>query len=582
MVTAESAAVKALAQRTMQGVLPRSWRLLITFTFVAAAGADARAQSLACPNSPSSATGRNFQNQNLALVNFSRLDLTNANFRGATLKGVSFIRANLTGADFSGATFVDTDPPGRNSDFSFARLDSACFIGAKFQAPTYFTYASLTSVDFSQTDLSNGNAIFGDQPLIFDAAATIRPSFRSTVMNCEFVAKWNQLDLTGANIGACRDQLKPGHDFSGAQMAGVNFDGLDLKGSKWQGAVLEKASFVGATLDNATGWSTSAGGPAVRLSGAVFSDASVKNVDFANAQLYGARFTRANLENSRLQTALLTNNPGGTPPIDNVSNFDSAHLKNVDLSGAKLNSASFRNANFYGSFNINNGPPGGFACTLVATPTSSCGSNVPPPTGFTCSCATARGADLTKADFTGAFLYGTEFTGSGTLINGTVFTNAVLVAANFNGAKFSLDPSEGGAPPAFEGAHLQGADFTGAHLPFTLFNGAYLDFRVGGNVMQVWLSGSHTSFNGWKAPPASICVKADYTNHVTKVPTTTATTTCPNGDPGPCGGSAAAPWRSRVDIGSADPPGYYVNKPTFGNANQSDPNCNAGKVNKDW
>ncbi len=85
---------------------------------------------------------------------------------------MSFIRANLTGADFSGATFVDTGNPGRSSDFSFARLDSACFIGAKFQAPTYFTYATLTSVDFSQTDLSNGNAIFGDQPLKFDAAAT--------------------------------------------------------------------------------------------------------------------------------------------------------------------------------------------------------------------------------------------------------------------------------------------------------------------------------------------------------------------------------------------------------------------------
>jgi hypothetical protein len=87
----------------------------------------------------------------------------------------------------------------------------------------------LTSADFSQTDISKGNAIFGDQALIFDKTAS-RPSFRATVMNCEFVAQWKQLDLTGANI-----------------YSGVNFDNLDLNGSRWTGAVLEHASFQNAT-----------------------------------------------------------------------------------------------------------------------------------------------------------------------------------------------------------------------------------------------------------------------------------------------------------------------------------------------
>lgn len=578
--------MKPPAQRTIRSVLAGSARLLIAALCVAAACADASAQSLACTKSPSSATGRSFEGQTLTLVNFARLDLTNANFRGAKLTGVSFIRANLTGADFSGATFVDTGNPGRGSDFSFARLDSACFIGAKFQAPTYFTYATLTAVDFSQTDISNGNAIFGDQSLIFDKTAS-RPSFRSTVMNCEFVAQWNQLDLTGANIAACRDKLRPGHDFSGALMAGVTFDGLDLTGSKWQGAVLENARFAGATLDGATGWSTSGTGPPVRLAGAVFSDASVKNVDFTYAQLYGALFTRANLENSRLQNALLTNNPDGTPPISNVSNFDYAHLKNVDLSNAKLDSASFVSANFYGSYNVlNHGPPAGFPC-VAKTPTNSCGNTR--VTGFTCSCATARGANLTKANFTGAFLYGTDFGGSDTTINGTVFSYAVLVAANFNGAKFSVDTVEGGAPPAFQGAYLQGTDFTGAALKNTLLSGAYVDFRSGGNTMQFLLDGNHTVFKGWKAQSAKVCVRVDYAG-VTKVPTNTPTMTCPDGFsyPNPNGGCGrTAPpqssrWRSLIDIANVNPPGFYVNKPTFGNANQSDQKCNAAKVDHDW
>jgi uncharacterized protein YjbI with pentapeptide repeats len=561
--------------------------MLMAAVLAASISVEANAQNFACPQRPTSATGRNFENQVLTFINFSRLDLTNANFRGATLKGVSFIRANLTGADFSGATFVDPGNLGRSSDFSFARLDSACFIGAKFQAPTYFTYASLTSVDFSQTDLSNGNAIFGDQPLRFDAQASLRPSFRATVMNCEFVAAWNQFDLTRANIGACREQLQsrpnqPGHDFSGAQMAGVVFDGLDLTNSNWKNAVLENASFVGATLDGATGWSTTKGGPPVRLAGAVFNDASLKKVDFANAQLYGAQFTRANLENSRLQGALLSINPNPSAPVRRKANFDSAHLKNVDLSAANLDSASFRNANFYGSFNLlNHGPPAGFPCQLPAQSNNNCGGL---PTGFTCSCATAKGADLTKVDFTGAFLYGADF-GGGTGLTGTVFTNAVLVAANFNGARFSiLDPAHGGAPAVFDGAYLQGADFTGVQLPYTSLTGAYVDVRPGGNVLQVWLPGGNTSFRGWKSPGTRVCVQADYSSFVTKAPITTNTTTCPKGVLGNCGpiNPSELKWRSVVEIGDTDPPGYYTNPPTFGQANQGDPKCNAGKVDSDW
>ena len=467
----------------MRGVRVRLRTLLIAAMFAAMVGVDANAQGFTCPQRPSSAAGRSFENQTLTFVNFARLDLTNANFRGATLKGVSFIRANLTGADFSGATFVDTGNPGRTSDFSFARLDSACFIGAKFQAPTYFTYATLTSVDFSQTDLSNGNAIFGDQKLMFDASATVRPNFRATVLNCEFVGQWNQLDLTGANIGACRDQLQPGHDFSNARMAGVVFDELNLSKSKWAGA---------------------------DLTGAVFT----------NASIYGSGLS--------------------TPPP----------TCSTDLSS--------------------NG------CTV---------------TGATCSCATLSGANLTGTNFANAYLFGVDFT-TKTVINGTDFSGAILISANFSDANWNVIPTQGGAPPLLSGAYLQGVDMHDANLTDAVLAGAYLDFGVagssnqGGNQVFLKLSGGYTSFNGWGEGPG-VCIAVAYgsENRWSRLPTTNRMT-CPDGQrrTGGCGDldPSNSNWKSGSTLASAAVPGFYLRDASFEKANPDNPVCNLQSINFDW
>src|SRR5690606_13479302 len=101
------------------------------------------------------------------------------------------------------------------TDFSFARLDNARFIGTRFTGTTYLTYASLTCADFSSSVLNNGNAVFGDSSLKFDPDAPCRAKFHGAQMNCEFLAQWDRLDLTGADISACTDLIQPGHDFSG-------------------------------------------------------------------------------------------------------------------------------------------------------------------------------------------------------------------------------------------------------------------------------------------------------------------------------------------------------------------------------
>ncbi|MDI3467216.1 MAG: hypothetical protein OJF50_006037 [Nitrospira sp.] len=506
----------------------------------------------ACPPSLV-ANGHDYHGLALTLCSFSGQDLTNANFNGATLTGVVFIKTNLTGADFSGATFADSGNASLPTDFSFANLTNAKLIGAKFNGTTYLTYTTLTCADFSHTDINTGNAIFGDSPLTIDTTQSCRTKFQNTTMNCEFVAQWNRLDLNGAQIAACTSQLQtaagqPGHDFSGGIYTGVVFDNLDLTASTWTGAVLEHTSFQGVTLDNATGLSGTIAAPS-RLSAVKFNKASVQNVDLSNAQLYGAQFTNANLTNSNLAGSFLSANTAATPPIETAAAFDGAHLKNVNLANAKLQGASFQFASFYGSF-------GG------ATPTFPCKTD----------CATASGADLTGANFSNAYLFGVDFTGDTTTINGTQFGSAILTGASFAGAQFQV---KGGAAPDFTKALLQGAIFDGnANLVNTSLLNAFVDFGAAtnpnqGNILYLLLSADYTGFKGWSGQ-STPCVQAAY-GVFSSVPSTVSMT-CPNGNSTVCGAGKPEPntnanWKGGIAMADNQPvPGWYLADATYDKA----------------
>jgi hypothetical protein len=136
---------------------------------------------------------------------------------------------------------------------------------------------------------------------------------------------------------------------------------------------------------------------------------------------------------------------------------------------------------------------------------------------------------MTRTDFSNAFLYGVEFSGSTTIINGVDFSNAILVGASFDQAMFVVDPQQGGAEPKFPGAFLQGTNLGSAVFDSTSLLNAYLDFQPDGNQMQVLLGPSYTGFAGWEAPNQPVCVQLDYTHFVTQVPLTTGNTTCPDG-----------------------------------------------------
>jgi uncharacterized protein YjbI with pentapeptide repeats len=527
-------------------------------------------------------TGADFSGASLDSVNFvpslfDNTTLTGADFSGASLDSVGFGGVDLTGANFSNAT-----SPGEGVAFFTSTLTKACFIGAQLPGMSMDSETTLTCADFSHTNLD-----FAQFPssVKIDTTQTCRPAFRHVTMPCAFVAQWGALDLTGADLTACRTEMK-GLDLSGALMAQAVLDGNDLTGTTWDGAVLTGASFQGATLDNATGLAGTTAQPR-DLSGALFNNASLKGVDLSNAELYGANFTYANLENASLSGAFLTNNEAATPPIRDPADFTGAHLKNVNLAGAKLAGVHFDNASFYGSFN---GETPKFPCV---TDTSQCGST--PVTGFTCSCATARGADMVRTIFSPAYLYGVDFGGSTTTINGVDFSGAILVGANFTGATFAVDPTQGGAPPVFSNAYLQGVQFgTGANLTDTSLSGAFVDFGAttnplkAGNFMQLLLGPAYTAFRGWEAPNQPVCVQATY-GSPTVVPTTIPSMTCPDGNTPPegCGPAYVTNdvpnphWKSPNPIDQANPPGWYQFDATYTQADQSNA-CNAQTFNLDW
>lgn len=520
--------------------------------------------AVACPASLVTG-GHDYHGLTLTMCNFSGLDLSGANFNGATLTAVVFIRTKLTGADFSGATIAASGNLVFSTDFTLADLTEAKFIRAQFNAPTYFTYATLTCTDFSNTTLADGNAIFGDSALRFDTSAC-RPKFAGAVMGCEFFAQWPKLDMSQADITACRPLVMPGQDFSGAMLNGVVFDRLDLTNTRWAGAMLEHASFQGATLDNATGLNGTEAVPS-HLAATKFNNASMRNVDMSHAQLYGANFTHADLSGAKLFGAFLISNVSAVPPIEGAAVFDGAHMKNVNLATAKLAGASFKYASFYSSF------AGG-------TPSFPCKTD---------DCATASGADLTDANFSNAFLFGVDFTGSKTSINGTQFGSAILVGASFNNAKFSAN---GGVPPEFTSAMLSGTQFGAtANLAGATMTGAFVDFGAStnqnvGNVLYVVLSADYTRFRDWEGSEKP-CVQLPYAKF-SSLPAA-APLTCPNGLSMACGTGRPGPpprgnpnWYGGIQIGTNTPvPGWYAADATYDTAPVSAP-CSSSNVDSKW
>jgi uncharacterized protein YjbI with pentapeptide repeats len=557
-----------------------------------------------------SCEGCNLSGLDLTGVDGSGAFLLNANLSGATLdRTILHAARSLSGTIFSGATITCSDFSG--TDGGLVDLTQTELSSADFNADI-----SSCRSNFSNTKVDVSRIKPAALPLLDLTQATILLSSTPPLENLSGVL-WPRTTLQGGSLqgvhfgnAVLQGATLSGVDLRAAVFAGANLTGATFTGARIDGSNLQDAGFTGTTFIDVSGFQTAVvqgvnfsgatfGGTGfvqasleqVILDGAIFrpgsdfsearfNDSSMQGVDLHGVQLYGANFTHTNLQNSNLTGALLSNNPDAGVEIP--ADFTGAHLKNVNLSSAQLQGTVFHFASIYGSFNINNGPPA-LSCE---TDTTKCRDT--PVTGFTCSCATAVGASMTRTDFSNAFLYGVDFKDSGTVINGVDFSGAILVGASFHGAKFQVDPSQGGAQPRFGGAFLQGTDLGTASLDSTSFLNAYVDFEPGGNQLQIVLGPNYTSWNGWEAPEQPVCVQVDYSGFVTQVPVTTGNTECPDGlqHPGGCGSTPPRPnpnpnWKSPIAIDQASPPGFYSYNATYTEGNQ-DAGCNSNTANFDW
>ncbi|MEO1411698.1 MAG: pentapeptide repeat-containing protein [Bacteroidota bacterium] len=141
--------------------------------------------------------GADYSGRDLSNANFSHANLQGANFRGAILRGTIFTDANLVDADFTDAKLGDS----RNGPTLFisADLEDSNF-EATYVGRSDFQYADLTCANFSNTDLSQ--SVFGPR-LYFETAGDCRPNFSNSILNCDFVEYWEQLDLEGATLPDC-------------------------------------------------------------------------------------------------------------------------------------------------------------------------------------------------------------------------------------------------------------------------------------------------------------------------------------------------------------------------------------------
>ncbi|MBR1220840.1 pentapeptide repeat-containing protein [Bradyrhizobium sp. U87765 SZCCT0131] len=307
-----------------------------------------KGQSYTCDNVSNS--GTDFTHAATAGQNYAGQNLRNANFSGTNLAGTVFDGADLTGANLTGTTLGAAN--GQMTSFSQANLTNACLQGATIQGTTSapgasFQFANLTCAAVTDSDITA--AVFGPVITAAPTGGVCRTTFANTRMTCEFLAQWNVLDLSFADVSACKTQLA-GLNLSGAVMVGVQFPYYNLAQTNFSNANLTAANFYSATLSNALF-------TAANLQFATLSSVVANSADFTGqARLSGATLSYGNFESAKFNNAVFEASnkiPGATMSFGNFhnANFTLAAMVGVNLSGSLLydgtimSSATIQNAN---------------------------------------------------------------------------------------------------------------------------------------------------------------------------------------------------------------------------------------------
>lgn len=142
--------------------------------------------------------------------------------------------------------------------------------------------------------------------------------------------------------------------------------------------------------------------------------------------------------------------------------LDRTDLQGADLTGARLDGASLVGANLQNAW---------LNCAEIDRLLLS-------NDRLAAKCPSARGADFSKAQLSGAHMAGIDLTGAKldeSRLDGADLANAILSGASFSSAHLEKADLTGGVQAQganFLNASLQGADFTGAQLQFADFSSA--------------------------------------------------------------------------------------------------------------
>jgi uncharacterized protein YjbI with pentapeptide repeats len=504
-------------------------------------GLNLSAQDLSEGNYIASVSGTDFTGANLSNANLSKLpnlSVASCNFTGATLggadltglkdlnqanwgnailsntdlshvdpagiTGVNFSTANLTGAKLSNGQPLGSNYNYQNTNFAGANLENAILDGISFVGAN-FTGAKLAAANLTGADLSNA-------------------------------------DLTGANLTGA---ILAGAKLIGATLSGTIFNQCNLSTAQFSRAPAFGNSAGTRTLfQNATVPGTSLGlnWSYIDLTGATLSDVPTTLSGLVaeytlfpdEAPLAGVALQKANLSNAQLFYADLTK-----------ADLDSAILDGALLKGAKLNGANLSNASLVGTWLIaqdSGTDPNQYEAAQVADAflldavldqaqaagvdfsdsyfVSTMGSSVQ---------ASAQGAFMVRAIFTGALVVGVNC--RGTQFSGANFNNASLVGSWFPSCELNPTSDEEHSVPTMNAADIRGALFADVAGGVTT-NPANMDgLEMDGATWSV-TSGVYDpeKYKDYYGKPIQI-----YVNYgATVLGTTTSSTTCPNGQNGPC------------------------------------------------
>lgn len=359
-------------------------------------------------------SGTDYSGRSLVGEDFAGKSLVNANFSGSDVSGANFEGADLTGADFTGATLAQGPEAQEMSDFTSATLTNACFNAVSIKgspsAPgASFQFANLNCTAITQTDITA--ALFGPSIRAATPGGNCRSSFAGTLMNCEFLAQWKDLDLSYANVAVCKDKLA-GLDLSDALMSGVQFQYMNLAATNFTGATLDQTNLYSADLTGAL-----FNGANLKL--ATLSSVQAKNAQFKNqAQLSGATLSYGNFQEAFFNGAVLQA-ADGIP----AATLSFAVLENADFSGAEMIGVNMSGATLD-------------QATLIKS-------------------ATIQNANFSNATLSNIKLQSAK-------LSGVVFDYADLIDADFTGATFLAGDNYRAA--SLVKANLQGADFTQSNL----------------------------------------------------------------------------------------------------------------------